>query len=375
MSTNTRFTALSPPEPAASWADAISAVNVASMGNGARSFTPAGAKPFDPADVLPTEAREKLLGLRAERDDARAMVSAAWDRLEEVQEPAQAASTRLQHLAEELSHARDIRSRQARLADHPRFVEATERARWTEEALKRARQSYETRSVRVQALASLVTNLEAWLRDLPPGSTVIEHHVEPAKPRKGETVFDAVERLRRRLEDLRADLVQVERAPITSAAAKARARGEIEALAQRGVPDTFALIENAAPLVWPTAKAEVVSWKDGRLDPFVPTVTAVDSRAVLCWLFKDEMARKVEAEIELRSDDANALTDEQRALRKAELEADILDVQREEESLIMTAGGDIPRRPDSAPPAILGVTVATSRDADDERAPVEALAS
>jgi hypothetical protein len=225
-------------------------------------------------------------------------------------------------------------------------------------------------------LASLLTNnLESWLRDLPPGCTVVPHHAEPAAPRKGESAFDAVERLRRRLEELRADLRQVGCAPITSAEAKAKVRAEVEALAARG-PDVYGVIERRHGGVdWPTTLARVDAFRDGRADPDKPLVRVFDSLGLLAWLAKDPLISAIEAEIDRRADDAAALTEEQRASRVADIRQELLAVERDEESLITLlnrTGGDIARRPDADARAVLGVEIATP--AADERAPTEAMA-
>jgi hypothetical protein len=55
-----------------------------------------------------------------------------------------------------------------------------------------------------------------------------------------------------------------------------------------------------------------------------------DVLALLCWLHRDTLIARLESEIDIEADDANALTDEQRAIREAELLRDMLATERAE---------------------------------------------
>lgn len=83
-----------------------------------------------------------------------------------------------------------------------------------------------------------------------------------------------------------------------------------------------------------------------------------DSQAMIAWLFKKQLLAAVDAEIAELSDDKGALTDEQREQKLAEIDRDILAVEREEEELVSMAesqGQTISRRTNSDPRAILGL--------------------
>jgi hypothetical protein len=85
------------------------------------------------------------------------------------------------------------------------------------------------------------------LRDGKPGNTTLEAvEVEPPKLNKGETVVDAIERHRRRVRELRADLHRIESAPYPSSYAKQRMRAQIGQLAQRGAPSVSSLVEHGS---------------------------------------------------------------------------------------------------------------------------------
>ena len=88
-------------------------------------------------------------------------------------------------------------------------------------------------------------------------------------------------------------------------------------------------------------------------------IDVVDVEALLCWTFKDQMIAAVDKEIELRGDDANALSDAQRAERTATILGDLLMSEREEELLIEhgeAKGIVLARRTNADPRALLGLS-------------------
>jgi len=146
---------------------------------------------------------------------------------------------------------------------------------------------------------------------------------------------------------------------------KAQARANIDAMAERGRPDCYGAIEAGEAIKWPTAMhrptstllhavtKDSIARVDGLIDFNFPDVPALIS-----WLFKDQLLAKVEAEIDQCADDANALTDSDRAKKLTATAQEILETERLEERLIELAadqGQDIARRPDADPRAILGV--------------------
>ena len=110
------------------------------------------------------------------------------------------------------------------------------------------------------------------------------------------------------------------------------------------------------PLRWPRERATVMAFRDGYPDPSVPTVQVPATLGILAWLAEDEMIAAREAEIDAQADDAAAVASDERATRTTDLLAAILEVEREEEALIEEAGGDILRRPDADPRAVLGLS-------------------
>jgi len=156
---------------------------------------------------------------------------------------------------------------------------------------------------------------------------------------------------RERLESARAARRAALAAPIMAVAAKAIMRDQIEALAERGRPDVFPILESRQP-----AKFSTIG--DLHRADTVRSTPVLDSEATLAWLHKEALIAALEREIDDAADDSEALDDEQRARRVAAAEAAMLAAERDEEAAISAAaaiGFYIPRRPDADARAVLGL--------------------
>ncbi len=94
-------------------------------------------------------------------------------------------------------------------------------------------------------------------------------------------------------------------------------------------------------------------------EPEIPARVKVPDFALLAWLAKDELIERLEGEVDERSDDEHALSDEDRAARLAAIEAECLAVGRDEEHFIEAAareGFSVQRRPDADPRAVLALS-------------------
>jgi hypothetical protein len=168
--------------------------------------------------------------------------------------------------------------------------------------------------------------------------------------KKNEALSDAIEARRRRLRELLADLNRVRVAPFHSSAVKADARGRIEALVARGRPDLFNAVETGGEIVWPTT---LMLLPDGSL------ATVFDALGFDCWLRKDAIIAAIEREIDATADDANALSDVDRAKALAQIERDKLAITREEVAFVNMAnaqGGNVLFRGDTDIRALLGLS-------------------
>ncbi|WP_157961401.1 hypothetical protein [Microvirga flavescens] len=212
-------------------------------------------------------------------------------------------------------------------------------------------------------LPSLFAKLEKWVR----GQVAKGNSFQVAPPvssplKKGEIQADAVERIRQRIRHLREDLKTVKAAPIPSEMAKRLAREQIEARAKAARPDVLELVETGGKVKWPTsANLHMIRLRDDAASVVVPQVDVV---GLLAWISGDALIAGIEREIDDMADDQNALTPQEQKTRKAEILADILAFEREEEAIIETTGTAIVRRLDADPRAILGVAIVEENDVE-----------
>ena len=165
---------------------------------------------------------------------------------------------------------------------------------------------------------------------------------------KGEDVLTGIERLRRRVRELAADLNRIGSAPFPSAYATAQMRAQIEALAQRGTPAVSLLVEHDRQIQWPQTSLRATVY-NAAVPGFAATETT-DLLALTCWLHRDALIAE-------EADDKAALTREARERQAAELQGDLLAIERDESVLVWTAQGQgmpAEHRSDCSPQAILG---------------------
>jgi hypothetical protein len=104
------------------------------------------------------------------------------------------------------------------------------------------------------AASAALSNVET------PGGTTFEAvEIELPQLLKGEDILSALDRLRRRGRELRADLHRIASAPFPSSHAKKRARDQIEQLAQRGAVGVSLLVELDGDIEWPTLQVQARS--------------------------------------------------------------------------------------------------------------------
>lgn len=295
-------------------------------------------------DLLPAAAREKLRHLRQVRDDARAAARSLSDNIRDLIADKNAAEVSRRRLTDGYQG-----SGFQLPVDDPRVREKSEKIKYLNEEISRLKLPAEQRSEAAQLRGRLVDHVERWLKQLPPTTKIALHLGRQVTLPKGETALDAVERVRRRVRELQADILQVRAAPRPSSVCKKLIREQIEQMAATGRPNVAPVIDNGEPLQFPIALVRF---------PISSTVeNMVDVLAIMTWLQKDALVAKLDLEIDELADEKNALTDAQRAEREATLLRDMLANEREEESYIMLAaqhgGVDMPRRDDCDPRAVL----------------------
>jgi hypothetical protein len=126
----------------------------------------------------------------------------------------------------------------------------------------------------------------------------------------GEGPGDSVERLRRRVRELRSDLDQVRFAPYPSSDVKQLMRAQIDQLAAHGAPTVFDLIDSRGDIKWPELTTRSISISVGAEPAQLIITTTLDTLAILAWQRRDEMIAGLDREIDAASQDDQALTGE-----------------------------------------------------------------
>ncbi len=310
-------------------------------------------------DTLPPNAARKLGRLRDDVDElntlARALDAKARDMREDV-------TTRERAIGALLgTDQRYTRTPRPLHRSDPEVVARERELALERERLRGAVARASARSAAWGSANQLLTAIEAFVRPVD-GRVIIEAAPPEVKLRKGESAAEAVERVRRRLRELQADRHRVESAPIPSATAKVIARQTVDALAARAAPDVSGLIENEGVIRWPglAYMLDAPAFSPGNEHQIHEGGLVRDGLALVALLNRDALVAVLDREIDATADDANALSTAEREKREAQLLADIIAGEREEEAFIEMArahGLDIARRHDANPQAVLGVMI------------------
>ncbi len=283
---------------------------------------------------LPPAAIEKLRLFEEQLQDAMAATRAAADAFNDAQTTFNSLEIQLQRFDknyEDQGHSRRHMA-EARAELEQKVLDAKPNR-------DRARRVYDERLRINSALGALVGPLVKYCEHLPsPVKLARPVAARPGDPQK------AVETIRNRLAAIREERERLRLAPYPASEAKALATAEIEALAARGRPDVGDLLHTKRPIAWP--EASVIAGSG----------LVIDATAIIAHMFKTEMIKAAHAAIDEAADDKLALTEEQRHARRAELDAEKLRLEREEEATISAANRfDLLRRPNADPRAVLGL--------------------
>jgi hypothetical protein len=206
--------------------------------------------------------------------------------------------------------------------------------------IKRQTDLSEIRSGRWRNAGQLARRVEEWLRDGVPSGCVIREYPAVAVSdvlKKGESIADAVERLKHRRRELKADLHRINSTPFPSADAKAKMRAQIDALAAAGEPYVGSVIEHFGDVGFPTRQMSALVHNS------TPGAIAItdepDAIGLMMWLFRDEIVARLERAIDANADDANALSEQQRQVHAAEIGDSMLMIERQLAALVFHAQG------------------------------------
>jgi hypothetical protein len=132
----------------------------------------------------------------------------------------------------------------------------------------------------------------------------------------------------------------------------------VEVLAVGG--DTSMIVEHDGKIIWPSQRLTSEVHAERRLLAFTEVP---DTVALFAWLHRDALIAALSREIDSEADDKAALTHEAREKAEAEVQGDLLAVERDECELVWTAQAQslpIEHRADINPVALLGLRLVTT---------------
>ena len=312
---------------------------------------------FDPVEILPERSKDLLHKLRLRSADAHAVVP----EFESIRQAALAKTTAA-NAVKRYTDPASAGGFNLNPADG-QVVAAQKLFDKAADDLRRLQELSEIRTAAWQAASAALSNVETYLRHGKPANTTFEAvEVEVPKPAKGENgVLDQIETRRRRVRELKADLHRIASAPFPSSYCKSRVRETVEALAQTGAPVLTNVIEHDSTVIWPskTVQSEVHGAQRSLSFSEQP-----DALALTCWLHRDALIARLNAEIDSESDDKAALSHADREVRAAEVQADLVEVERVEAALVFDAwskGLPCEHRADCNALAILSCALVTPR--------------
>jgi hypothetical protein len=152
----------------------------------------------------------------------------------------------------------------------------------------------------------------------------------------GGRIDAAVERHRHRLRELAAGLHRTRSAPWPSSVAKEKAKALWNSWPKPPPPNVDSMIEHNAPLAFQTVTLSSLVRVEKPVLAF--TEPTVDVFGVLCWLWSDQILKKINAALdEAAEGDKHALDQRQREEMEAQISSDMLAIERSECALIWHA--------------------------------------
>jgi hypothetical protein len=147
---------------------------------------------------------------------------------------------------------------------------------------------------------------------------------------------------------------------------KAQAREMVAAFATRGTPSVSRLVELDGPVEFPTlrVRSEVM----GGAERSLAFHEAIDVVGLFAILVPSALISILDAQIDAEKDDPAALSHETRQQREAEVQGDLLAIERDECGLVWLAQSqNLPceHRPDVSVAALLSITLVTTPRANE----------
>lgn len=208
-------------------------------------------------------------------------------------------------------------------------------------------------------------DVEAWLGNLSPNVKLRQRPVE-IQLKKGQAEYDFLLATREEIALLAKKRDQTLRAPLTHAEAKEAALADIRRKAKKGEPKVGGLFRYSRTLSGQMRQGQI-AWPETNItrEEFWPR--AQDGIDFLCWLFFDEIAKRIEQKIDERKHD-NPLSRDARSKRISETDVAILDLEYREveltRRLLLAGDARVSFRAGLNPLAVLQVEVTTNDDDD-----------
>jgi hypothetical protein len=227
---------------------------------------------------LPSRASVKLIALKQAVTDAHAALVPSEQMREHYQEKA-AIDRRLAELT------RRVQEGGFGLDDDaPQVVAENKKLKRVTAEIARLKELDEVRGQRWTIAGQTVQKVEAFLREGVPGGVSLAEADDIAAAdvlKKGETLVDAIERLRHRVRELKADLHRIRSSCFPKAIARQRLLQQIDAMAANA-PDTSPLIEHAdGKIVFPTKSVSALVQNFSGTEPAVVFVEVPDIAAIM----------------------------------------------------------------------------------------------
>jgi hypothetical protein len=257
--------------------------------------------------LLPYEAKQKLLGLRIARGVA--------------EDAARSAVNRQSMLAPSDPNNNPMR-------EHLEEIRVRENTRYAH-------------------LSRLLSTIDQFMNELKlkPGEQLEMYPTSTVTLAKGESIEQAIDKVRQEIEQQGRLLAQAKLAPLPKDHQKQLIVDYVHALARTARPDVR-IVKDEFRVVF---KGDMAA--------------AEDVLALVAWSSPDMLTRVLAEELDKVPTRVDALPAAERIRRVAEIESTLLDLSRREESLIMLAAGTVERRVDASPLAVLQIQIAAAKEA------------
>lgn len=335
--------------PSAAWSQAIDAQNHNGIIRPATLFN---SQTDTVSPQLPPLAAAKLARLRREVEELLTLTHIDFEKEQEARFERVRMSARIAQLQDPSvgSHRVD--------ETHPSMIEARADFEWLGAQIESLKSVQDERAKLKNALAATISNIERVVKASPPDTEIRGFELGPLDVTEAPAL--AVEKVRRRIRELRADRAAAEVAPLPSEVMRANGLKQIEALARQGQINFDHFIDHGGSIRFAEKHHSFESFgfvaQEGAPRVHVTVGASLpDGIATVAYLFQDQIIAKLDEAIARGSDDAEALSDEARALRLAEIDAELLATERIEEAYLELCGPDVIRRADANPLAVFSI--------------------